>query len=543
MVRAPKLFALHHRSELLDRSCRGGFARRRLIIGLLILGLAGGGGWHLFGRNVAGSVEDRPLTSEVFVGRFVHEVVERGDIESSANVEVRSEVQLRGNNNNAGVSILELVPEGTFVEEGDFLVRLDDSTLQNEQQLQQINCNSSSAVLIQARTTVETAKLALKEYESGTFRQAEEQIQSEIFVAEENSRRAVEYLRYSERLAAKGYVSPIQLDADRFAVDKAAKELEVARTKHGVLCDFTKQKMVKQLEADVKTAEAKMEAATQINTVEQSRLEKIKIQIAKCIITAPRAGQVVYANQAGVGNNDGVVIEEGRIIRERQVIIRLPNPKQMQVLAKINESRIDMVRPGMKARVKIDAIADFELEGIVRKVSEYPAQQTSSLMSHIKEYETEIEIINPPAGLRPGMTAQAAVLVEERPEAAQVPLQAVMERNGHYFCLVHTPAGLEARQVQVGPTNDKFVVIEKGLAAGEQVAMAPKQFGDRVELPTAVDYPSRKPTLIARNRAADAARLAKSDVSIPTERRTGKRLKTVGAVSVEANSPTHGAGL
>jgi multidrug efflux pump subunit AcrA (membrane-fusion protein) len=544
MGRAPKLFALRHRSELVDRLNRRGLARRRLIIALVALSGIGGGGWHFLGRSVAGGVEDAPLTSAVFVGKFVHEVVERGDIESSANVEVRSEVQLRGNNNASGVAILELVPEGTFVEEGDFLVRLDDSTLQNDLQLQQINCNSSAAVLIQARTAVETAKLALKEYQEGTFRQAEEQIQSEIFIAEENSRRAVEYLRYSERLAAKGYVSPIQLDADRFAVDKAAKELEVAKTKHGVLRDFTRQKMVKQLEADVKTAEAKMGAALQINTVEETRLEKIKTQIAKCIITAPRAGQVVYANQPGIGNNDAVVIEEGRIVRERQVLIRLPNPKQMQVVAKINESRIDMIRPGMKTRVKVDAIADFELEGIVRKVSEYPTQQNSSLMSHIKEYETEIEIINPPDGLRPGMTAQAAVLVEERPEAAQVPLQAVIERNGHFYCLVHGPEGLSARQVQIGPTNDKFVVIEKGLAAGEQIAMAPKQFSDRIELPTPVEYPSKKPTLIARSRKIDnTPRLAKNDETLPAERKTGKRLKTVGAVSVEANSPTQAAGL
>ena len=65
-------------------------------------------------------------------------------------------------NNNTGVAILELVPEGTFVEEGDFLVRLDDSTLQNDLQLQQITCNSSAAVLIQAKTAVETATLATR---------------------------------------------------------------------------------------------------------------------------------------------------------------------------------------------------------------------------------------------------------------------------------------------------------------------------------------------------------------------------------------------
>jgi hypothetical protein len=101
-----------------------------------------------------------------------------------------------------------------------------------------------------------------------------------------------------------------------------------------------------------------------------------------------------------------------------------------------------------------------------------------------------------------------------------------------------------AKQVQVGPTNDKFVVIEKGLTAGEQIAMAPKQFGERIELPTPVEYPSTKPTQIARRRKADGGtKLAKSDVTLPAERKAGTRLKAVGAVSVEVNSPNHGAGL
>ncbi|MGC3966150.1 MAG: hypothetical protein QM775_01890 [Pirellulales bacterium] len=180
-----------------------------------------------------------PLTGTVVVDKFVHEIVERGDIKSSANVEVRSEVQLRGN---GGVAILEIVPEGTFVEEGDFLCRLDASSLQDDLTLQEIDTNSSQANVIGAQTGVETAKLSLSEYESGTFKQQEEQMQSEIFVAEENFRRAQEYVRYSERLASKGYVTPIQLEADRFAVEKAEKELEVSRTKLDVLRNFTEAK-------------------------------------------------------------------------------------------------------------------------------------------------------------------------------------------------------------------------------------------------------------------------------------------------------------
>ncbi|MGC3966151.1 MAG: HlyD family efflux transporter periplasmic adaptor subunit [Pirellulales bacterium] len=257
---------------------------------------------------------------------------------------------------------------------------------------------------------------------------------------------------------------------------------------------------------------------------------------------APRAGQVVYANDQGFGQStDGILIEEGRLVRERQILIRLPNPKQMQVLAKINESRIDLVRPGMRAKVKVDALPDVELVGEVRKVSEYPMQQTSQFTSHIKEYATEVAIIDPPPGLRPGMTAQASIIAEEIEKAVQVPLQAVMERDSRYYVLVQSATGLEAKQVQVGATNDRFVVVEQGLTGGEQVVMTPKLFAEDVTMPEPQNYLSRKQVMLAAKREKQkldtAPQIAQSDLDDrPAKRSPIKRSKA-------SQTDSHGAGL
>lgn len=539
MSPAPSSFSQLHRSVTMDRrlAVRSGWAVRKLIVVLGSLAVVVGFSCWMLVPTAWSTVKEKPLTGNVIVGSFTHAIVERGDVASSSNVEVRCEVQLR--NSMSGTAILEIVPEGTFVEAGDFLVRLDDSSLQNELTLQQIDCNSSIAAVIGAQTAVETAKLSLSEYDSGTFKQEEEQYQSEIFVAEENFRRAEEYLKYSRRLAAKGYVTPIQLEADRFAVEKAQKELDVAQTKLKVLREYTKQKMLKQLEAAVRTAEAQLEAAREIDSVEQARLQKIQEQIAKCHIVAPTAGQVVYANDnSGRGGEDVVLIEEGRTVRERQILVRLPNPKKMQVTAKINEARIDLVKPGMKTRVKVDALPDLVLEGRVRRVSEYPLQQYSSYTAHIKEYATEIDILDPPPGLRPGMTAQAAVIVEERSEATQVPLQAVFERDGRYYCLTHAETGLEAKQVRVGPTNDKFVVVEAGLRGDEEVVMTPQQFVDRVALPSPIEFPARVARPIVR---ADGADDATPPLAVKTD--SAPRRKSSVAVTSTETAAMQGAGL
>lgn len=547
---AHKLLSLRHQSECTDRTRRTtrtnrrGLSKLRAVLVLAIVGGVGGVGLWQFAPGQWKAVEQAPMVGDVVVGKFVHQIVERGDVQSSSNVDVRCEVQMRnGNATTGGVAILEIVPEGSVVDEGDFLVRLDDSTLQNDLTLQQLDTNASQASVIQAETTVQTARLTLQEYESGVFKQELEQLESLRFVAEENYRRAVEYLKYSQRLADKGYVTPIQLEADAFAVDKAKKERDVSITKIEVLNNFTKQKMLKQLEAALRTAEAAHQAQLENHSVETARLEKIKQQIARCIIKAPSSGQVVYANDVVPGRADeGAPIQEGRLVRERQVIIRLPNPKQMQVVAKVNESRIDLVRPGMRAKVSIDALPGMELEARVRRVSEYPLQQFNAYTSHIKEYATEVEIINPPAGIRPGMTAKAAVVVEEREHATQVPLQAVFERDGRYYCLTHGATGIEAKQLQLGPTNDKHVIVEQGLAGGEQVVVTPRLYADHVTLPAAASFPARA---IARRNASPAeAEEAVAQVEEP--KRTVRRKVPTEAAIVEAGSDaptTTAAGL
>ena len=191
-----------------------------------LMGLAGAGAlsliWWISGDKASLDAEIQPLMEEVKVGDFVLELVEPGEIESAENVEIKSEVRSRSS---SGTAILEIVPEGKVVEKGDFLVRLDDASLQKDLLRQRISVHQSKATLVKATADVEAATLALQEYLSGSFRENEEQLESAEFVAKENLRRAQEYLVYSKKLAAKGYVSEAQLEADQFAVEKARKEL------------------------------------------------------------------------------------------------------------------------------------------------------------------------------------------------------------------------------------------------------------------------------------------------------------------------------
>jgi HlyD family secretion protein len=467
-----------------------------LSVATLLLGV---GAWYWKPWQSKQTFSTTVLTQPVKRDLFIYEVTEQGEIESSSNVEVACEVQSK---NSGGTTIIEIVPEGTNVKPGDFLVRLDASALREELSQQQIVCNASEAAVIQAENTLRTAQINRQEYLEGTFRQEEQIILSEMSVAEENLRRAEDYARHSEKLAAKGYVTPLQLEADKFAVEKAKMDLETAKTKLNVLRNYTREKMLSQLEADIKTAEANLKSQQNTHALDLDKLKHVQEQI-----TAPAEGQVVYANKSDRRGSSDVIIEAGSSVRERQVIIRLPDPKRMQVKAKINESRVDRVRPGQPATIRLDAFPDIELTGTVTRVDDYPLAG-SWFTSSIKEYGTIIQIDEPPPGSRPGMTAEVKIRVEEVPDALQIPVQAVVERGGRHFALVKEGDELKSREIQIGSTNDKFVVVREGLQADQQVVVNPRRHLDRVDLPAAP--PAQNRELLAQKRKSGDAERSKS---------------------------------
>ena len=421
------------------------------------------------------SLQIKPIYEEAKVAEFRLEIVEPGEVESAENVEIKSQVKSRGS---GGVSILEIVPEGTLVKKGDFLVRLDDAGLQKELLRQRISVHQANATLVKAQADVEAAKLALQEYLSGTFRQNEEQLESAEFVAKENFRRAEEYLAYSKKLAAKGYVSEAQLEADQFAVEKALKELDLAQTKLEVLRTHTQKAKVNDLNASILTTAARLESARNSYELELTQEREIEDQIVNCTILSPAEGEVTYANQ----NNKGVIIGEGEDVRENQTIIRLPDASRLLVQAKINESRVEQVKAGMICRITIDAIRDVKLEGSVQSVSDYPWPAFDRYRAHIKEYGTKIIINDPPKGLRTGMTAKVTILSELIEEALQIPLPAVFRKKGQAYCLIAgVDQELELREIDLGPNNMSHAVVVAGLEEGESVVINPDPFRENFE--------------------------------------------------------------
>ena len=470
---------MKHSSKKLTARHRARRGNAMLILVVLLVIAAGVGSavWWVYFRGKADSGSG-PILSEAMMGPYDFTVLEQGEVEAANAIELKCEVKSRGagGSSGGGVAILEVVPEGTLAKKGDVLVKLDSSALEQEFKQQTIAENTSRALVIQAENTLEAAKIARIEYLEGTFRNEERLIKSEVFVAEQALSTAQLSYESSQRLAAKGLLTPLQLDGARYAVDKAQNDLDNAKGKLEVLNKYTKHKFLTQFDSDIATAEAKVKAERSSHQIEVDKLKEIEDQIAKCVIKAPADGQVVYCNKYDRGRSGSsaeFVVEAGATVREQQPIIRLPSSNDMQVKALVNEARVTLVRPSQPVTIRVDALKDTLIRGEVVKVNQY-AEPGSWSSGNIKKYATLIKIKDPPQNLRSGMNAEVRIHIERKQEALQVPVQALAEYRGRFFVVVRNGENYETREVEISSTNDKTAVVEKGLETGEKFVMNPR---------------------------------------------------------------------
>ncbi len=434
-------------------------------------------------ENWFGGVEtDGPLTCTPVRGTFVHRIVQKGTIECASNVEVKCDVEAR---DFYSTNILEVVPEGTHVEPGDFLIQLDSSPLEQLLIRQTILCNQYEAALIQTESWLQTCRYNLDEYVHGLLPQSQQQLDDALDRAKENLRQATQTFHFSEDMYRQGFITQIALEADEYAMQRAQIERETAQKKREVLENFRSKKRLNDLESYLAVAEASVRWRRHVYDLSVKELNNIKDQIGKCRITAPSAGQVVHGNIHHNGHSH--LIEPGAFVWRDRVLILLPNSVDMHVKVLIPEIKVAQVRRGQKVHIHFAAFPDTELTGSVQLVDEFPSP-TEYWGPEIKSYETTISIDRASAeaasvDLRPGLTAEVAIEVDAQVERILVPFQAILKHGQRNYCLTHDRHGFQAHEVKTGGANGKFVVICEGLEEGQAIVLGASKYRKEVELP------------------------------------------------------------
>ncbi len=439
-----------------------------LILGALVaVSALGAGGFYAYKSTSTKTDQFRDAAIHTIAkSNLVVTVTEDGNVESAVNLELKCEVQ-------GGTTILSIIPDGQQVKKGEELVRLESATIEENVDAQTIKVEQAMATKISSERDFSAAKIAFQDYLEGKYLQEMQTHESNITIAKENLRSAEDAFRHTERMARKGYVTPLQLESQKFAVERAKLDMALQETNKRVLQDFTKAKTLEELASKRDSAEAKMRAELAAYDLEVKKLQRLKTQLTKCVINAPQDGMVVYANDmmgARFGQQ-GPEIEEGAAVREQQSIIKLPDLSKMQVKVLVHESKIDLLRPSMPARIKIQ---DTDYKGSVIQVSTQP-EAGNWFGGNVKEYAVTVKIEGTQGGLKPGMTAEVEILVTEKPDVISVPVQAIVEKGPRkFFAYVRSADGPVKRKLVLGSTNDTHIEVKDGLALGDQVILNPR---------------------------------------------------------------------
>jgi HlyD family secretion protein len=444
----------------------GGGAGIKLVVALCLAGAA----WVAYaswGSTASPDAYRDVLTTPVHRGDLLIIVEEDGNLESAKNLEVKCQVP-------GSLTILEIVPDGGHVQQGDVLVRLDSSLLEDGILAQQIVQARAEAAKISAEKTFAAAKIAVDEYREGTSVQELEQLQATITVAKQNVASAENLLVYSKKMRRSGYVTPLDVQSKEFALEQARLNLAVADLKKDVLEKFTRAKTLEDLTSRRDSAEALMKSQQAAEQQESNKLRRLEENMDKCVIRATQDGMVVYANDMTGGrrgsSQEGPKVELGAQVRQYQALIRMPDLKHMQVKTLVHESKVDQLRRGQRARIKV---LDREFQGEVVSIANQPEAATR-FSNNVKEYATVIAIDGEPEGLKPGMTADVEILVEEKTDVLTVPVQCVVETRKKRRAWVKTSTDVEMRELVLGATDDVSVEVVDGLKEGELVLLNPR---------------------------------------------------------------------
>ena len=505
----------HHNVSSLTSSRNPVATGRRGTVGmvlLVVLILAGAAvgvlTWQ--GKIFAHTEEATNLVFEaVTQGPLEIVIKERGNLESAQNSTLVCMVE-----GEAGVGILEIKEEGKLVKKDEIVVKLDSSKLMNDKQSQEITVEQAAATLKTAETNLEIqekqnesdkaaaqqklalAILDLEKYEDGDYKQELKTINGEMKLATEELTRAKDKHKFTQRLVLKGYAKLSEQDADRVAVEKADNSERLAKEKLRVLEDYTYKRQMTELNSNAKEFErelarvalkgeaslakykADLSAAKLTYKVEQDKAKKIEGQIEACTIKAPRDGLVVYVNTRAGGFRGGSepLIYEGAKVKERQPIINLPDVTNMQVNARIHESKISMVREKLPATIHLDAKAGSTFHGEVAYVSLVSSSGNWPNVN-LKEYVTYIKLtddVEKVSQLKPGLTAEVDILIDRISNVLQAPVQSFVERGGRYFVWQKVNNKVVRKDVKIGKSNELMMEIVEGLNKDDLLVQTPR---------------------------------------------------------------------
>lgn len=392
---------------------------------LALTAVAAGFAFHQLSPKAGNS-----LLAPVRTGDFAQIVRCRGEVRAGRSVDLTAP---------AGVSDLKLVwlaDPGSSLKAGDVVVRFDRTDA--ERQLEQ-----TGDALRNADAAFEQA-LAQAHIGAEKDKQELANVQFELERAKlEASRAAI--------------VSVIQGEESELAVDSASARLRLERAV---------------VSARVQSRSAQVSSARRSCEKARFDLERAKQRLLQMELRTPIAGIVSYGINYGRGGASAQPFRVGDQVWSGSLIAQIPDPSQLELESRIEETDRGKIAVGDSVRIRMDAFSEQAVEGRVSAIS--PLAELGSAWPPSRSFVVHIRTNEPDRRLRAGMAGTLDIVIDTIRRTAIVPVRSLFTENGKPVLYVFRTRSCQPVPVEVLGRNPDEAAVH-GVAGETAICLSPPQ--------------------------------------------------------------------
>jgi HlyD family secretion protein len=339
----------------------------------------------------------------------------------------------QGGHNNmraADLKIQDIVPEGTMVKQGDYIAQMDrtqfDNTLKDEIE----------------KLKTEQANLEMKILDTAVvLTNLRDDIKNQVYTVEEAG----------ITLEQSKFEPPATIRKAQIDLDKQQRTLEQKKKSYTL--------RVKQALAEIEHQKLHVSMGT-------TTVNDLQDYLSKFTVKAPSNGMVIYKKE-----RNGTKRKAGSSINPWDLTIAtLPDLSSMLSRMYVNEIDISRVKKGQKVQLKVDAFPDKTFDGTIISIANIGEQLPNS---DAKMFEVLTRVDESDPTLRPSMTTSNKIVISTFNDVISIPSECV---NAGQDSIPFVYLKNRTKQIVVlGKSNEKHVIVEKGLKPGVQVYIVPPE--------------------------------------------------------------------
>lgn len=194
------------------------------------------------------------------------------------------------------------------------------------------------------------------------------------------------------------------------------------------------------------------------------------------MIRAPFNGEVAWI-EAKLGQIVSAIGSSSSDSSSKNLLLYLVAEDSLEVEATVDETDIDLVKMGQKAKVILNDTNQTEIYGVVAEVGSYGSNDSGVIVFPVK-----IRLDKAGVTVRPQMTADVSIYITFKPDVISIPKEAVLNIRGKTMVRKVARDGGGLTEVELGVASASYVEVLSGLKEGERISVIPKD--DHTKLPS-----------------------------------------------------------